>query len=508
MRRWLWSLAAGAFLAVQPAGAGAAAPLVSFEAYSRLDDAARYHYVRQLMTERWSQATAAYLSGPDLEGQRSFMTRVLERASRGDRLSANGYERLLDDLERHEQAAIQHHARSYRIAVYQTFHADREQLDRRMEAGRLVFERWRQTGSLADDRPVLLDWITGATSRIRTGDAKLPAMPAFGSHPVEVIAAKPVIPAVPETPRLPLPLPAPAPQVPSQTSKIPRPAKPESIPAPVAAPPVAARPLNTPFPINAEPVAAPPAWPNVPRVARQIDIVTPNVAAAASTVKVAPAKPRRPPIGTRDPKLLAELPEAITPDTGPTPRREPIASQPRVAAVEVPALPPVPTIVQKSPPAQLPSPQAPATPREILHADANDVRIDVSELTARVAGYNLALAKLAERLQLERRFKAAELAICVDELSDLNRRGADLQLYTYLISPEERIGVGRMEAPDVAIALLGNRIFSLRARLLDSPFEGTIDEQQAELATLEKLSQRLARLANIAAPAQSAQRVD
>ena len=89
-------------------------------------------------------------------------------------------------------------------------------------------------------------------------------------------------------------------------------------------------------------------------------------------------------------------------------------------------------------------------------------RIDLEELSVRISGHNLALARLAGRLQAGGIWQFDALTVALGDLEDLSARRGDLTLYWDLISDEQRLAVGVLDSPAAAVSLLSARISAAR----------------------------------------------
>ena len=175
-----------------------------------------------------------------------------------------------------------------------------------------------------------------------------------------------------------------------------------------------------------------------------------------------PPPPRRVGTGRAAQVVFAE-------PAAPLPRSHPPAGSP---AVFPPAEPSA---------AELPAP-VPAQPA---------VRINRTELAARIAGVNLALQTLEAELDRQQEWTAANLALLVEEVDILAQRYADAMLYYQMLSENERPLVGRPESPERLIAELVGIIGSVRSRVLGSDFTGSPPERLAELEALDAVARRL-----------------
>lgn len=142
------------------------------------------------------------------------------------------------------------------------------------------------------------------------------------------------------------------------------------------------------------------------------------------------------------------------------------------------------------------APAAPQRPRPALTRSAVPAgRINLDELSARIAGANLALRALEAELDEQRPWNARRLRSLIDRLEILVVRSNDLATFRGLLSPQERALVGRLESPQPAISLLAARIFEARTHAAGPDFTGTPSRRRAELRRLDELSRRLAELA-------------
>jgi hypothetical protein len=132
-----------------------------------------------------------------------------------------------------------------------------------------------------------------------------------------------------------------------------------------------------------------------------------------------------------------------------------------------------------------------AEPRRAM----SSVRVNLDELSARIAGNNLALQALAAELDQQRAWSARELDPLVHRLSGLVLQKSDLEMFREVISPREQALVGRLESPRAVISQVGGRIFEARSRASGPAFAGTEAQRRAELEQLDRLSRKLAGLA-------------
>jgi hypothetical protein len=135
---------------------------------------------------------------------------------------------------------------------------------------------------------------------------------------------------------------------------------------------------------------------------------------------------------------------------------------------------------------EVPPPTAPAAPPQ--------VRVNTGELTAQIAGSNLALRTLEAELDENRAWDAPHLEALVHRLEVVVTKHRDLTLFRDLISPAEQALVGRIASPRTAIAQLAARITEVR-RVRAGDFAGSQAQRQADLQRLDALSVRLGNLA-------------
>ncbi len=74
--------------------------------------------------------------------------------------------------------SVEEAARAYRIQVYQTFHLDREEFDRRRAEWRRLEQAWFAAGKPDSDAPLLVNWLEEATEQSTTdSQGPLPELP-------------------------------------------------------------------------------------------------------------------------------------------------------------------------------------------------------------------------------------------------------------------------------------------------------------------------------------------
>ena len=110
------------------------------------------------------------------------------------------------------------------------------------------------------------------------------------------------------------------------------------------------------------------------------------------------------------------------------------------------------------------------------------VRVNLDELSARIAGYNLALRALEDELDGDGPWNADQLTPLVERLKTLLSRRADLSVFLEMVPHNDHARVGRLESPRSVVSGIGRRISDARTRA----------EQRAELQRLDELSRQLA----------------
>jgi hypothetical protein len=79
--------------------------------------------------------------------------------------------------------ALELAARNYRIQVYETFHSDRAEYDRRIALWNQLESQWRDAGEPSDEQFNLIFWLVGATTQSRPDAVgPLPEPPRFAAR--------------------------------------------------------------------------------------------------------------------------------------------------------------------------------------------------------------------------------------------------------------------------------------------------------------------------------------
>jgi hypothetical protein len=127
-------------------------------------------------------------------------------------------------------------------------------------------------------------------------------------------------------------------------------------------------------------------------------------------------------------------------------------------------------------------------------ANPTEVKINLDELAARIKGNNMALHRLAARLDENDTWNAKSLTSILDELTPLVARKDDLKLIRQCISPQLQARLGKLESGSELISDLGSKIARVRTQVEEGQFQGTNAERKAELKQLKQLSRKLASL--------------
>ncbi len=424
-------------------------------------------------------------------------------------LSPEQFEELLVLRGRLEQASIERLARAYRIATYNAYHGDRAEYDRRRQAWENVLSAWRLAGSRPDQRQTLIAWLRAA------GEAgALPETPRFVSEAETAQAKQPAVESSvdeqPERVAAPRREPAPASEAlaPSGPNQIAR------QPARIAAPggsALAEQPRPT---AGREPAAS-------PRRA------SPAPQAGDAPARVTARRPVAAPRPSVDKPSASTAPAADTPRTA---RRAgagaPTKSSPRIAAPAGPALgahdvrpegrelelaprrehaPQAARVAEHGPRRT----QAPAWELRISRAAEHEelatvvaetaetaedaVQINLSELSVRIGGFNFALAALESRLGDRGPWSADQLEPLVQQLDELNQLRSMLAEYR-AVANESEAAMRRLEPLEPVVTVVAARISKARADTVNRASAEAGPREEAELARLEGLSERLARL--------------
>ena len=138
-----------------------------------------------------------------------------------------------------------------------------------------------------------------------------------------------------------------------------------------------------------------------------------------------------------------------------------------------------------APPKESPPPP-PAAP-----GGSSAVGVNTEELTAQIAGNNMALRALEAELDEKHAWSVAQLETAAERLEKLIVKNKDLALFRDLISPAEQALVGSPASPRPAIASAAQQVAAARKRTQGSDFAGSKAQRQADLRRLDELSSRL-----------------
>ena len=441
------------------AGEPPAAPLehdysAAIANYERLAPAERLRFIEHLIVGRLQSAAQLTLDGATLVREREIDHEILTQLRDGQTISPRGLIKLLRKLDTLEHDAVESLSRGYRVEVYSLFHSQRREYDLHIAAWKKVEATWESHGKAPGEQRLLIDWLLAATDRLRADRyGQLPPMPKFAGAAAapETAAAQPIAPRLadvrPKRLRIEQPHLEPAPAASGQrrfTSHLP----------PLAGPDSSGSPLANPTSVVAATDPAPPvATPQVPSVAAPASAARPPSASVAEGD--APRSLENRPLVKQSREIHLALKPVLRPD-----EPQSVAARPKGDSLE---------------------PQA--------------GKVDLDELSVRIAGHNLALARLAGRLQDNGPWTIDQLTAGVAELEDLTARRGDLMLYWDLIGDEERISVGTLQLPATTITLLGAKISAARVAAIGQHGDQPVDANDEHSAQFDGLSRRLAQIA-------------
>ncbi len=395
---------------------------------------------------------------------------LLRRVTHGRAVSQAELRELLQETDRREKAAIERLARRFRVEVYRTFRQQRGVFTRRRAAWHRVETQWKAAGARFEEQDRLLEWLELAIqSSLPDTIGPLPEDPAFD----------PALQPETETQRPP----AIVRNEPSQSIE-------EPIPAPAA--------LKTSQPVVSLPV------PGANLTVRNRDAAGPDNPPQPGIEVVDAPRVGTLPVRSVAPRNVADrrlpsadltggrpLPAPTRPPAMEDPSADPVLPEPPAAADAADAsdeAAPPPSYEAVEFVAWLPQPD------EVAPA-ASRVEVNLDELTARIAGANLALRALEAELEKSWTFNGRRLGPLVDRLSTLAARHSDLAVFRQLISAGQRSLVGRLESPRAAISQMAARVYEARTHANAPDFRATPTEREAELRYLDEISRQLARLA-------------
>jgi hypothetical protein len=124
-----------------------------------------------------------------------------------------------------------------------------------------------------------------------------------------------------------------------------------------------------------------------------------------------------------------------------------------------------------------------------------EVKVNLEELTAQIAGNNLTLRTLSSELDDKGPWDAGRLEKIIRRLDVLVVKQQDLALFVELVTPAQRALAGRIDSPKQVISQLAARIVEARTHAQAEDFRGSQSQRQAELDRLDALSARLGKMA-------------
>ncbi len=342
----------------------------------------------------------------------------------------------VDELEARvnelEERVTDHLARDFRISVYNTYHTDRKEFNHRRARWKLIDERWREFEQTAQRRAHLNQWLAEAIEVSQPGSTTpLPPAPAWYYEPAEGLAQQD------DSQDDPFDVSSPGDYV-GSTFGFTAPENTDPfVPADVA-------PQDDSYlPESDRTEAGPP-----------LDAVPDDFDSAWS------------------PSFRQDLTE-VGRDEQPSSAADAIR-----AAVDLTELA-----------------DSDAAGRGTADGQRETAVVNLDLLTARVAGHNLAVLRLANKLDGRDLWTAETLAPHVDRLIDLHQRRKDLVAFVELTGPSQRRAFDLIETTKPSVTLLAEKIVGARLRAMGDEFEGNSRQRQAELAALADFSRRLAEIA-------------
>lgn len=519
---------------------------------TKLDDEAQQAWFRTLEA-RVNRANVLTLR-PEEAATRNAQ---LAAALRQKNLSWDLVALILRETDHREKIAVDRLFRDFRRRVYDTFHADRAEYERRLEAGDRMMSAWNKTGRAFAFNILMIDWLEKAIASSQAGaTAGLPPIPKFElAAPPNAGDKQPPKPKEGEQPN--------KPKSPDETPSTPKPAPPEKNPTPKPAPPEKNRAPENDDSQSADPPKKESAPASVtPTKASEPVKSSPPPSSGAATLSEPPITvQRRPPAEPARPSPRAEKAPRPTPAGEPTrpPKTSYDARPPAKLVLPIPtgvpvfeaALPETPqsaggtirrqhessgdvlpaaaltliSVEQEWPP-PLPAPAAPdrhaqasapvtaadersavgqsrsPVPPEIARLPSPQVldeppgvQVNVADLAARIAGNTLEMRALESDLDdAATPWDTDRLERAVARLRTLVVQQRDLATFRDLVHANDRQRLDAFESPQAVIAQIGKRIFEARSRLSDEAQEPPDAARRAALDRLERLSTELAKL--------------
>lgn len=415
---------------------------------------------------------------------------------------------LIDETNAREQKAIDQLVRKYRGQIFDAYHKKNYDIYEKWRmAWADVYGEWKNAGSGFRDQDLLIDWLETAMQRVAAGNAEaMPDKPRFTLQSPHSKGVKQPLGRV-------LPLPAvrsPARRVKSTIQLLPGelpdvpPAQPEPVEKPVEPVSPSEVPAAPTKPVESERHDESPDTPEKDaKKSAEEGGRGAKSAASARTSATAGSEPA----GSSPASAPAPNPQAAPRESSPekSAKESAAESQPAVVPATKEQAPSTGEGKQKSAaPKRKMAESLTATPPVAQSEEAladhrepvpNPVQIDVDELSARIAGCNLELRALETSLDEKGHWDAARLEPLVDRLKILLIRRNDLRLFRESLPEQSRASVASLEAPKMAIAQFGAKIFEIRKRLGESSPAGNDAERRTELSRLDVLSRQLAEMA-------------
>ena len=369
---------------------------------------------------------------------------------------------VVQKTDSREKEAVKKLSKTYRRLVFQVFHKDLHAYGDRQRAWLELHQSWKDAGSPFESQERMIDWLETALGSITPSRiGPIPKSPTFEPvrRPAVAVKRKSAKPqaAVEKPAALAQARKSAKPQTalaePVAQAHTQKPAKPQAA--------IARRPTKPPLP-EPEPVATP--------LGRSIAYV-PSLRPKDDAIAEPPAAAMR--RFESKPPVAASLTDFHLP-----PRKAPSIGQSHSVVS--------PDVLREIASADAPpSPDSPIEP----------VAVKVDELSARIAGCNMALRTLEIDLDEKSDWNAARLEPLIERLEILVLRRYDLNLFREALSEPQRSAVDPLSSTKGVVAQMAARIVMARDRASSSKFDGTAADRQAELARLEELSRRLAELA-------------
>ena len=408
-------------------------------AYLRFPRDVQRDITERLIRDRLDPALRATLDAEELADEQQFTRKVLDRAALGQTLTEKGFRKTLKKIDLFEQMMVLDLSRDYRTEANRAFADDPRAYQRRIAAWSEVEGLWKQAGESIAGRPLLIDWLRQAIARFQRGETtRLPARPNF-----------------------------------------------------VAADMFGKTPRNTnDRPPAGSQIAASRA-PQPGQRSTSASTERPRDKSMATAKNGADAKSGATAAGEAKPSArAAALPTEATQVTAQPPLPGPDRPTPNSPDPEWKSRP-TPFSAKPSRSTSSGKPGRPnAATTSTRHAATS---VNLTELEARIAGFNSAVASFHARLAKSRHWTIDELTVAVDDLATLAVRRSDLQLYWNLLSESERHGLAELRSIDLEVAAMQAKISTAkkdRATNIDDP----VNDEDTRRHLLDELAKRLATL--------------